>query len=83
MSRRDQQWVSDIEKAIDAISEYVAEGDLRDGVAYDACRARLMEIGEAVKHIDPDVLSAAPDVAWNQIARRPRASLSRHRLRSR
>ena len=38
-------------------------------VVYDACRARLMEIGEAVKHIDPDVLGAAPEVAWNQIAR--------------
>ncbi len=28
-----------------------------------------MEIGEAVKHVDADVLSAAPDVVSNQIAR--------------
>ena len=69
MTRRDQEWLSDIEDAIEVISNYVADGDLHDGVVYDACRARLMEIGEAVKHVDPDLLSAEPDVAWNQIAR--------------
>jgi uncharacterized protein with HEPN domain len=69
VTRRDQEWLSDIEDAIDAINQYVAQGELHEGVVYDACRARLMEIGEAVKHIDPDILSAAPDVAWNQIAR--------------
>ena len=69
MTRRDQERLSDIEDAIEAISDYVANGDLHDGVVYDACRARLMEIGEAVKHIDPDLLAAEPDVAWNQIAR--------------
>lgn len=56
MTRRDQDWLSDIENAIRAISRYVADGSLSDGVVYDACRARLMEIGEAVKHIDPEVL---------------------------
>ena len=69
MTRRDQERLSDIEDAIEAISEYVANGDLHDGVVYDACRARLMEIGEAVKHIDPDLIVAETDVAWNQIAR--------------
>ena len=69
MTRRDQERLSDIEDAIEAISDYVANGDLHDGVVYDACRARLMEIGEAVKHIDPDLLAAETDVAWNQIAR--------------
>ena len=65
MTRRDQERLSDIEDAIGAISDYVANGDLHEGVVYDACRARLMEIGEAVKHIDLDVLAAEPDVAWN------------------
>ena len=45
MTRRDQEWLSDIENAIEAISGYVADGNLHDGVVYDACRARLMEIG--------------------------------------
>ncbi|MHB1252306.1 MAG: HepT-like ribonuclease domain-containing protein [Acidimicrobiales bacterium] len=69
MTRRDQERLSDIEDAIEAISDYVANGDLHDGVVYDACRARLMEIGEAVKYIDPELLAAETDVAWNQIAR--------------
>ena len=69
MTRRDRERLSDSEDAIDAINEYVARGDLHDGVVYDACRARLMEIGEAVKHLDSRLLDAAPDIAWNQIAR--------------
>ncbi len=69
MTRRDRERLADIEDAIDAINEYVARGDLHDGVVYDACRARLMEIGEAVKHLDSRLLDAAPDIAWNQIAR--------------
>ncbi len=69
MTRRDRERLSDIEDAIDAINEYVARGNLHDGVVYDACRARLMEIGEAVKHLNPLLLDAAPDIAWNQIAR--------------
>jgi uncharacterized protein with HEPN domain len=69
VARSDQEWLSDIEDAIDAINEYVAEGDLHDGIVYDACRARLIEIGEAVKCIDPDVRAAAPEAAWSQIVR--------------
>ena len=60
MTRRDREWLSDIEDAIDAVSDYVADGDLHDGVVYDACRARLMEIGEAVKHVDPISLPPSP-----------------------
>jgi len=70
VTRRDQEWLTYIEYAIDAINEYVAKGDLHDDGVYDASRVRLMEIGEAVKHIDPDLLSAEPEVAWNQIARK-------------
>jgi uncharacterized protein with HEPN domain len=28
-----------------------------------------MEIGEAVKHLDPSLLEREPAIAWNQIAR--------------
>jgi uncharacterized protein with HEPN domain len=69
VTRRNNEWLSDVESAIDAINDYVTHGDLHDGVVYDACRARLMEIGEAVKHLDPELLDAAPDIEWNQIAR--------------
>lgn len=69
MTRRNQERLSDIEDAITAIGEYLAEGDLHQGVVYDACRARLMEIGEAVKHIDATLLDERPEVEWKQIAR--------------
>ncbi len=69
MSRRDTAWLADILAAIDAIDSYLAEGDLSQGVVYDACRARLIEIGEAVKHLDSKLLHHAPDIHWRAIAR--------------
>jgi uncharacterized protein with HEPN domain len=69
VSRRDSVWLADILDAIDAIATYLAEGDLRQGMVYDACRARLIEIGEAVKNINPDVLATAPEIRWRAIAR--------------
>ncbi len=38
-------------------------------MVYDAVRVRLIEIGEAVKAIDPALLDTAPDVPWKEIAR--------------
>lgn len=69
MSRRDIAWLGDILAAIDAITEYLGTGDLSQGIVYDACRARLIEIGEAVKGLDPDLLVTEPDVPWRSIAR--------------
>lgn len=69
MSRRDAAWLADISSAIDAISDYLSQGSLEEGLVYDACRARLIEIGEAVKHLDPALLAAAPTVRWRAIAR--------------
>jgi uncharacterized protein with HEPN domain len=69
VTRRNQERLSNIEDAIGAIGEYLAEGDLYQGVVYDARRARLMEIGEAVKNIDSALLDQRPEVEWKQIAR--------------
>lgn len=69
MSRRDVAWLSDVLTALDAIAEYLAVGDLAQGMVYDACRARLIEIGEAVKHLDPELLAFEPEVPWRSIAR--------------
>jgi len=69
VSRRDAAWLADILTAIDAIRDYLAEGNLDQGVVYDACRARLIEIGEAVKNIDPSLLASAPTIRWRAIAR--------------
>ena len=69
MSRRDGAWLTDILAAIDAITGYLQTGTLNEGVVYDACRARLIEIGEAVKGIDASLLATEPLVPWREIAR--------------
>lgn len=56
-------------EAVEAIRAHLTRGDLHDGLVYDAVRVRLIEIGEAVKGIDPDLLDAAPAVPWKEIAR--------------
>lgn len=69
MSRKDAAWLTDVLGAIEAISGYLAVGSLDEGVVYDACRARLIEIGEAVKHLDPGLTDQEPDIPWRAIAR--------------
>lgn len=69
MSRQDEARLSDVIEAMNAIRDHLARGDLQDGMVYDAVRVRLIEIGEAVKGIDPNLLEGAPGVPWNEIAR--------------
>ena len=69
MSRQDEARLDDVVEAIAAIRDHLTRGDLRDGLVYDAVRVRLIEIGEAVKGIDPDLLDGAPAVPWKEIAR--------------
>ncbi len=69
MSRQDEARLGDIVDALEAIRDHLTRGDLRDGLVYDAVRVRLIEIGEAVKGIDPDILDGAPGVPWKEIAR--------------
>ena len=69
MTRRQAAWLADISDAITAIERYLEAGTLAEGVVYDACRARLIEIGEAVKHLDPVLLESVPDIRWRAIAR--------------
>ena len=69
MSRKDAAWLGDIVEAIDAIRDHLTRGGLDDGLVYDAVRVRLIEIGEAVKGIDPGVLDDVAGVPWKEIAR--------------
>lgn len=39
-----------------------------DGLIFDAVRVRLIEIGEAVKDIPPDLLAHEPSIPWIQVA---------------
>lgn len=42
-------------------TSHFAPGTLADGLVFDAVRVRLIEIGEAVKDVDPDLLAIEPD----------------------
>ncbi len=68
MSRHDQEWLTDIIDAIQAIRAYQERGDLSDGLVFDAVRLRLIEIGEAVKRLGPELLESEPDLPWEEIA---------------
>ncbi len=69
MSRHDEDRLRDVLEAIGVIRAHLQRGDLHDGLVYDAVRVRLIEIGEAIKSVDPDLLDEAPGVPWKEIAR--------------
>jgi len=59
----------DIQAALDAIRSHVQRGEVTDGLIFDAVRVRLIEIGEAVKLLPPELLGQRPEVPWSEIAR--------------
>lgn len=66
--RSDSERIADALAAVAAIDAHLARGKLSDGLVFDAVRVRLIEIGEAIKAIDPVVLAPEPDVPWSDIA---------------
>jgi uncharacterized protein with HEPN domain len=68
VSRDADRRFADVLAAADAINKHLARGRLDDGLIFDAVRVRLIEIGEAVKSIDPVVLALEPDIPWIDIA---------------
>lgn len=68
MSRHDAQRLADIVAAADAIYDHTDRGGLDDGLVFDAVRVRLIEIGEAVKMINSDLLAQEPDIPWIDVA---------------
>jgi uncharacterized protein with HEPN domain len=65
---RDQDRLADIAEAIEAIDRYLSRGTLDVEETYYACRARLMEIGEAVAHLSPALTATNPEIPWSQIS---------------
>ncbi|HVU72793.1 MAG TPA: HepT-like ribonuclease domain-containing protein [Mycobacteriales bacterium] len=47
---------------------HLERGTLHDGLIFDAVRMRLLEIGEAVKDISPELLATESDIPWDDIA---------------
>ena len=68
MSRSDDERLEDILASAGAIASHLERGGLYDGLVFDAVRVRLIEIGEAVKDIDPELLANEPDIPWRDVA---------------
>lgn len=68
MSRPNDQRLEDVIAAAHAIADHMGRGGLDDGLIFDAVRVRLIEIGEAVKTIDPDLLAREPAIPWVDIS---------------
>jgi uncharacterized protein with HEPN domain len=69
VSRPAHDRLIDIRIACQAIANYAKRPDVDDDIVFDAIRVRLIEIGEAVKDIDPSVLEAEPTIPWVEIPR--------------
>lgn len=69
MSRHDADRLDDIQDAIGIIRSHLTRGGLDDGLVFDAVSNRLLEIGEAVKALPPELLATEPTVDWPAIAR--------------
>jgi uncharacterized protein with HEPN domain len=69
MSVPTRERLADIEVACPAIASCVARESADDDIVFDAIRVRLIEIGEAVKDIDPTLLATESDIRWTGISR--------------
>lgn len=68
MSRRDDGRLADFITSAEAMKSHLSRGGLDDGLVFDAVRVRLIEIGEAVKDIDPDLLAGESHIPWGDVA---------------
>ncbi|MES2170638.1 MAG: HepT-like ribonuclease domain-containing protein [Actinomycetota bacterium] len=69
MSRHVRERLGDIHASCSAIADYLAREGTDDDIVFDAIRVRLIEIGEAVKDIDPTLLANEPSIPWTEISR--------------
>lgn len=69
MSRSPHDRLVDILVACRKIAEYTELTEREGDVVFDAIRIRLVEIGEAVKDLDPATRARAPEAPWEDIAR--------------
>ena len=69
MSRPVRERLSDIQASCAAIADYLARDGADDNMVFDAIRVRLIEIGEAVKDIDPKLLESETAIPWTEISR--------------
>jgi len=72
MSRNAQLYLDDIREACEKIMRYSQGLDLdqfvQDEKTFDAVVRNLEVIGEAAKHIPPEIRACYPDIEWNKLA---------------
>jgi len=70
--RRDRDYLSDLLEAMQRIVEYTSAvtraGFLREAKTQDAVVRNLEVIGEAAKHLSPEIRDAHPGVPWRKMA---------------
>ena len=71
MSRSDRDRLLDVLEAGAAIAEHLQRGPLSDGLVLDAVRVRLIETGEAVKDVSPELLNQQPSILWRRVGVMP------------
>ena len=67
-SATDDERLADVIASGEAIASHLERGGLDDGLVFDAVRVRLIEIGEAVKDIDPALRADEPEILWRDVA---------------
>ncbi|MGH3504166.1 MAG: HepT-like ribonuclease domain-containing protein [Nocardioidaceae bacterium] len=68
MSRSDADLLDDIAAAIRSIYSHLEHGPISVEIVMDAVAMRLLEIGEAVKALSPEITATEPDIKWRDIA---------------
>lgn len=68
MSRFDADLLDDIAAAIASIHSHLEHGPISAEIVMDAVAMRLLEIGETVKALSPEITATEPDIKWRDIA---------------
>lgn len=68
MSPSDEDRLADIAEAIAAIRAHLEHGPISVEIVMDAVAMRLLEIGEAVKGLSPELTASEPEVDWSGAA---------------
>lgn len=68
MKRTDDELLEDIEDAISSIHSHLDHGSIRLQIVMDAVAMRLLEIGETVKQLSPQITATEPSIKWREIA---------------
>lgn len=68
MRRTDADILDDITDAISSIRSHLEHGPISVEIVLDAVAMRLLEIGEAVKSLAPEMTDREVEIPWSKIA---------------